>query len=374
MNEINNPQLRKVISEFFDVDKVVSIEPYGNGHINKTYVVTFHDCRYILQQINHHVFNSPFGVMHNIELVTNHIRKKVIFNGKNPRNAVLNTVNTKYGEIIAIVDNEYWRCLEFIENGIAYDIIENEQMFEEVGRVIGEFQRLLNDFHTRLLDDNIKHFHDTPYRYAHFQDVCKLDKYERVNTCQEEIDFINERRDVMSLITDALFERRIKRRVTHNDTKLSNVLIDKNTGKALCLIDLDTVMKGSVLYDFGDALRLGASTAVEDEKDLSKVNIDLGLIEAFTRGFLKEIKTIMQKSEFDLLYYGYLIITLEISMRFLDDYLDGDHYFHVAYPDHNLIRAKNQIKIVKEIEKNKDRINEIFQKLYDELDCHMENN
>lgn len=364
---------KDVIKEFFDPEKVKSIAKYGTGHINYTYIVEFSDVRYILQMINTTVFENPFGVMHNIEYVTKHIRSNIIYEGKNPHKTVLNTVLTRYNQLMAIVPvgdvDEYWRCFEFIEGGKTYDKIESPAMFLEVGRVVGGFQKLLQGFHTRIIVDNIKCFHDTPYRYNKFLDTCKIDRFDRVKECKKEIEFINNHKDIIGIITSKLASHEIPRRVTHNDTKLSNVMIDEKTGKGLCLIDFDTVMKGSLLYDYGDALRLGASNALEDEVDLKKVTINLKLFEAFTRGFLEEIKPIITDSEIDNLYYGYIIITLEVGMRFLDDYLNGDTYFRIDpnRPKHNLERAKNQLKLVEDIEKNHISIQKIIDKLLKEL-------
>lgn len=360
-------ELLKVAEEFFNVEKIISIKPINSGHINTTYMITMPETKYILQQINTHVFYSPFGLMHNVIEVTDYIRKKVIYEGKDPNRAVLNIVNSRCNQNIVIRNDKYWRCMQYIDGATTHEIIETPKMFYEVGRAVGEFQNLLLDFHTRILDDTIKHFHDTPYRYERFKNTVKLDNCNRVKNCQEEINFINKHSEVFPFITDRLAKKLIPQRVTHNDTKLNNVMIDNVTGKALCLIDLDTVMKGSLLYDYGDALRIGASTAVEDESDLSKVGINLELIKEFTLGFLEETKESITKNEVMALYEGYLVMTLEISMRFLDDYLDGDQYFRIDDEEHNLRRAKNQIKLVKEIEGNERNIKNVINGVLREL-------
>lgn len=365
-NEISG-ELLKVAEEFFNVEKIISIKPINSGHINTTYMITMPETKYILQQINTHVFYSPFGLMHNVIEVTDYIRKKVIYEGKDPNRAVLNIVNSRCNQNIVIRNDKYWRCMQYIDGATTHEIIETPKMFYEVGRAVGEFQNLLLDFHTRILDDTIKHFHDTPYRYERFKNTVKLDNCNRVKNCQEEINFINKHSEVFPFITDRLAKKLIPQRVTHNDTKLNNVMIDNVTGKALCLIDLDTVMKGSLLYDYGDALRIGASTAVEDESDLSKVGINLELIKEFTLGFLEETKESITKNEVMALYEGYLVMTLEISMRFLDDYLDGDQYFRIDDEEHNLRRAKNQIKLVKEIEGNERNIKNVINGVLREL-------
>ena len=360
--------LLKVLKEFFNVDNILDISEIKSGHINSTYLIEFKDCRYILQLLNSNVFASPFGVMNNINLITEHIRKRVVYEGRSVQRSVLNFVKTRYGQTLALVNGEYWRCMEFMEGGKTYELIDNEKIFEEAGKAIGDFQYLLHDFHTRLLDDTIPHFHDTPYRYEKFKQLIKENKNNpRLEECKKEISFINKHKAIMDYITSRIESKEFPRRVCHNDTKISNIMIDEDTGKFMCLIDLDTVMKGSVLYDYGDALRMGASTALEDEVDLSKVGINLRLIDAFTRGFLYETRPrnnaiYITEAEINSLYYGFLIITLELGMRFLHDYIDNDKYFRVdpKRPKHNLERARNQLKLVEEIENHKEEIEEII--------------
>ena len=367
--------LFRVLKEFFDTDNILDISEIKTGHINSTYLVEFPDCRYILQLLNSNVFPSPFGVMNNVNLITEHIKKRVVYEGRNLQKSVLNFVKTRYDQTLALVDGEYWRCMFFVEGGKTYEMIENEDMFEEAGKAVGDFQYLLHDFHTRLLDDTIKHFHDTSYRYERFKELIKENQDSpRVAECRKEIHFVKKHRSIMDYITSRIENKEFPRRVCHNDTKMSNIMIDENTGKFMCLIDLDTVMKGSLLYDYGDALRMGASTAAEDDPDLSHVGINLDLIDAFTRGFLYETRprnntVYITNAEIDSLYYGYLIITLELGMRFLHDYIDNDKYFKIDVdrPKHNLERARNQLKLVEEIEKHKDDIEAIIQKNKEKL-------
>lgn len=356
-----------VAKEYLNVEKIVEIKELKGGHINSTYLIIMPEAQYILQQINTDVFISPYGMMHNIREITEHIRKKVIYEGKDPNRSVLNIVKTIYNQVLCIRDNKYWRCMQYIGDSTAYDHVTSPEMFYEIGKAIGDFQHLLIGFHTRVLDETIAHFHDTPFRYKKFLDCIKVDRVGRVNEVKTEINFIKKRSAAYSTIVQWIENKEIPRRVTHNDTKPSNVLIDDKTGKALCLIDLDTVMKGSLLYDYGDALRIGASTAAEDETDLSKVSINLDLFEKFTRGFLESLKGIITEKEVSGLYDGFFIITCEIAMRFLHDYIDGDNYFKVSYPTHNLVRAQNQIKIVKEIERNKDEIHRIIKSILKDL-------
>lgn len=374
MNNINDDStIQRVVREYFNPEKIISINKFGSGLINDTFIVEFAEIKYILQKINDYVFQSPIGVMYNIELITEHIRNRVIYEGENYRNATLTLVKSKLNKNFVIVDDEYWRCYTWID-GKTYDSTTDPEIFYEAGKAVGRFQRLLEGFHTRFLTDNIKNFHNTPYRYETFRDVVKIDDVNRVALCQNEIEFINKRSKLMSIITDALHEKRIPRRVVHNDTKLNNIIFSKDGKTALCLIDLDTAMKGSLVYDYGDALRLGASTAAEDEVDLSKVFINFDLVRSFTKGFLETMKGVIEKEEIKLLLTGYYTMTLELGMRFLTDYLDGDQYFALSTyqkrnrPNINLERARNQLKLVEEIEKNYELLNQIILETLKELE------
>lgn len=362
-----------VLSEYFKLENIIDVYPYGNGHINHTYLVEFPTCKYIIQRINDDVFANPFAVMNNIELVTSHIRKNVIYNGQDARTCVLTTILTKYGQTMAIVNDEYWRCTRFIEEGITYDYTDNPEIFEEAGRTVGLFQRHLDTFQARLLVDTIKNFHNTPYRYNTFLDTIKIDRVDRVKECLKEIDFVNERKNKIDVIIKLLHERKIPRRVTHNDTKLNNIMIDKVTNKALGLIDLDTVMKGSLLYDYGDALRCGASTAEEDDVNLDNVKVNKEFFKVFTRGYLSEVKGIIVDEEIKKLVYSFFLMCFEVGMRFLTDYIDGDRYFKLTHeqkqkrPNINLERAKNQLKLAYEVEKNYQELTTIVNEVLNQL-------
>ena len=367
------PLPNAVLSEYFKIDNIIDVYPYGNGHINNTFVVIFPTCKYIIQKINDEVFTNPFAVMNNIELVTAHIRKNVIYNGQDARTSVLTTVLTKYGQTMAIVNDEYWRCTRFIEEGITYDQTDEPEIFEEAGRAVGLFHRHLDNFQARLLIDTIKHFHNTPYRYNTFLDTLKIDRVDRVKKCQEEIEFVNDRKDKIGIITKLLHERKIPKRVTHNDTKLNNIMIDKSTKKALAMIDLDTVMKGSLLYDYGDALRCGASTKEEDSTELEDVTVNVEFFKAFTRGYLKEVKGIIVDEEIKHLVYSFFLMCFEVGMRFLTDYIDGDRYFRLnteqkqKRPNINLERARNQLKLASEVEKRFDELTYVVNDVLSEL-------
>lgn len=360
----NKHFLYNVVKEFFNPNEILNIKKFGNGLINKTYLIEFKDIKYIIQKINSHVFTSPMAVMHNIDLITNHLRKKLTYEGKNFQKRTLTLIQTKHNENFAIVEDEYWRCYICID-GITYEETTDPNLFYQAGIAIGEFQTLLNDFHTPLLNDNIKNFHNTPKRYLDFINIVEKDIYNRKEKCLKEINFIIKRKDKMNLIIDSLNNKKIPLRVVHNDTKLNNIMFDHNH-HSLCLIDLDTTMKGSMLYDFGDALRKGASTTSEDDINLDKVLINFELVEAFIEGFLLSVKDIITDNEINLLYEGYYILTLELGMRFLTDYLDNDNYFSLDdeqkknRPSINLDRAKNQLKLLSEIEKNETYIRDII--------------
>lgn len=348
--------LYSVASEFINPHKIIEIKEINSGHINDTYLIIMPEAQYILQKINTNVFSSPFGMMHNIQEVTEFIRKKVIYEGNNPRRAVLNIIKTKYGQTLAIKKDKYYRMLEYITNSISYDMVPSKEIFSEIGRAVGIFQKLIQGFPPHVLDETIQNFHNTPHRYKQLQLSLKINYQSRVKETQEEISFFQKNKAIYNLIINKLKNKEIPSRVTHNDTKPSNVLFDNQTHKALCMIDLDTVMKGSIVYDYGDALRIGASNAKEDEEDLEKVSINLEYIQAFTLAFLKEVKEVITAKEVKLLYYGYYLMTIEVAMRFLTDYLNGDIYFKKQYEKHNLVRSRNQIKICKEIVKEGNNI------------------
>lgn len=366
-----------VLSDYFNVDNILEVIPYGNGHINKTYLVIFPTCKYIIQKLNSNVFENPFAVTHNIEIVTSHIKRRVIYDGKDERSCVLSNIQTKYGQTMAIVNNDYWRCVRFIEEGITYEHTSDLKIFEEAGVAVGQFQRHVDSLNSKLLVDTIKHFHDTPYRYNRFLDVVKIDRTSRVKNCINEIKYVNNHKDNLSIIATLLREKKIPRRVTHNDTKLNNIMIDKKTKKALGLIDLDTVMNGTLLYDYGDALRLGASLAKEDEVDLSKVGINYKMFKAFSKGYLRELKGIIKDEEIKHLIDGYFLMCFEVGLRFLTDYIDGDNYFVLnsiqkqTRPDINLERARNQLKLSNEVLTNKKKLTDTLNEVLKELKYHI---
>lgn len=348
--------------------KLVHYKLYGSGHINDSYQITFIEDnnyykRYLLQRVNHNVFNNVEELMSNIYKVTNYLHKVIKNEGGNPLIESLTLIMTKDGQYFYKDSlGNYWRAYHFIEEGIGYDLIVNKEHFYQSAIMFGKFQKILNDFPTNEIYDVIPNFHNTKLRYEFFLEVLNADAFNRKDSALNEIEFINNHKKYYSKIVDLLEKDLIPTRVTHNDTKLNNVLISTVTNKGVTVIDLDTIMKGSILYDFGDSIRFGASTALEDEKDLSKVNFDINLFEIFTKGFLGEVKDIITKEEINNLVNGALIMTIEVGIRFLTDYLNNDVYFKTKYSDHNLVRARTQIKLFSEMLKYSDKMNDIINK------------
>jgi Ser/Thr protein kinase RdoA (MazF antagonist) len=357
-------QMIQILDNFKINGSIIHAEEYGNGHINKTYLVTTSEKeKYILQQINTSVFKKPKEVMENIELVTCHIRKKYKNAKCDSSRVALEIIGTKDKKNYVKHKDGFWRCYKFIDGAKTYEQITNPRQFYEVGKAIGNFQKQLSDFPIKKLNITIPDFHNTPKRFEKFLDIANSDRKNRGMDIFNEIKFVCDRQKEMKYIVDGLKDSKIPLRVTHNDTKLNNVMIDEKTDEAICVIDLDTVMPGSVLYDFGDAIRVGASTAVEDESDLSKVELDLNLFKEFSKGFLEVLKKDLRKEEISGLVLSTKIITLECGMRFLTDYLDGDNYFKTHYDNHNLVRARCQFKLVQDIEKKEPEM----QKIIDEI-------
>ena len=330
--------------------------PYGNGHINRTYV-TKGSPRLLIQQINTNVFPNPRGMMDNIIAVTEHVKPKLAAKGKDPDRATLTVIPNKNGETLTQIGDLYFRVYYFIEDSCCYDLV-SPPILEAAGKSFGEFQQMLVDFPAETLFEVIPHFHDTPHRFEAFRAAIEADVKGRAAECADEINYYASHEAFYHTVADRLADGRLPLAVTHNDTKINNVLFDYD-GNGLCVIDLDTVMPGSRLYDYGDALRTGAATAAEDEEDLSKVGFDEEKFAAFTRGYLSTVKDAMTAEEIALLPESFLLLTLECGMRFLTDFLAGDTYFRIHKPNHNLIRARNQMKQAIEIEKALPRLHEI---------------
>ncbi len=345
-----------VVNGFEIGGTLTEIKRLGNGHINRTYFVSFDDngvmSDYVFQRINTKVFKMPVELMNNVVLVTEHIRRKTKEAGEDPERATIHFVRSKDGSYLYKDNNgEYWRAYRFLDNCIVYEQVERYEDFEKAGVALGRFQKMLSDFPADKLCETIPNFHNTVSRVKDFEKIIAADPEGRRAGCEAEVQFVLERRAYASRVLDAIATGEVPVRVTHNDTKLNNVLMDKYTNEVLCLIDLDTVMPGSALYDFGDSIRFGASSAAEDEQDLSKVNFVPALYDAYKKGYLSEAGDVLTEKELELLPFSAILMTYECGMRFLGDHIDGDNYFSISRPGHNLDRARTQFKLVSDMEK-----------------------
>jgi len=332
----------------------VSCKVFGHGHINHTLkLVTDTGAEYVLQKINTYVFKDPVRLMANVSAVTDFLRSRV----DDPRKA-LHFIPTYDGLYYHVDENgDYWRAYDFV-GGFCLDAPESDEDFYQSALAFGRFQHLLSDFPAETLYETIPEFHNTVDRYRQFREAVEANLSGRADQVQADIDFLLSREEVACSLQKLQAEGKLPLRVTHNDTKLNNVLLDKKTRKSLCVLDLDTVMPGLSLHDFGDSIRFGAATAAEDEPDLSAMSLDLHLFEVYTRGFL-EAATALTDMEVKMLPMGALAITLELATRFLKDYLDGDLYFKTAYPEHNLVRARAQMKLAADMQAKWDDMNRI---------------
>ena len=359
MKPVKNELLPAIVKKFQFEGQYVGILPYGSGHINDTFSVFFQleerTRRYILQRINTNVFRKPVELMENVIGVTRYLHGAIAAAGGDPLRETLNLVPTKDGAFYYVdEDGGYWRSYLFIENTVTLQQTRSKEEFYNSARSFGRFQMLLADYPAATLHETIPLFHNTPNRILQFKESLAADVKGRAAGVKEEIDFVLQREEYTHILVDMQEQRKLPLRVTHNDTKLNNVLIDSETGKGICVIDLDTVMPGLSLYDFGDSIRFGASTAAEDEQDLSKVHFDIGLFEAYTRGFLEVAGKVLTNAEIQSLPDGAKMMTLECGIRFLADYLAGDTYFKISREGHNLDRARTQFKLVEEMEQQWD--------------------
>ena len=338
----------------------MSIAPYGNGHINDTFCICVDvgeeaPVRYILQRVNRYVFPSPENVLENIARVTEHLRGVIVRAGGDPDRETLTLVKTHEGENYFVdEENGLWRVYLFVEDTISRDLPDTPELFALSGAAFGRFMCQLEGYDASTLHEAIKDFHNTPARYRQLMDAVARNDAGRLGEVGPELAFCMGYGEEVHTLLRALEAGEIPLRVTHNDTKLNNVLLDAKTGKGVCVIDLDTVMPGLAAYDFGDSIRFGANTAAEDEQDLSKVQLSLEMYEAFVRGYLSEAGAVMGERERELLPMGAKLMTLECGMRFLADYLNGDKYFKVHRDGHNLDRARTQFKLVRSMEENWD--------------------
>jgi hypothetical protein len=336
--------------EYCEKENVESVTRHGNGHINDTFLVKLKEGTHkklILQRINHEIFKDPEGLMENILKVTEHLRKKA----RDPYRETLTVVKTRDNKpFYKDPQGNYWRMYLYIENAICLEKVETPEEFYESAVSFGKFQSMLSDFPAETLRETIPDFHNTVKRYEDFERAVKEDRMGRASLVEKEIFFLRERKEEMARGQKMLESGELPLRVTHNDTKLNNIMMDSVTGKGICVIDLDTVMPGLSIYDFGDSIRFGANTAAEDETDLSKVSLDLDLFELYVKGYIEGADGRLTDAEICSLPYGAKNMTMECGMRFLTDYLNGDTYFKIHRENHNLDRARDQFKLVCDME------------------------
>ena len=356
--------IENVVSAFDVEGKVSEYVPFGNGHINDTRLVTMDNgVQYVLQRINKNVFKRPDLLMENYVGVTKFIRKKIEEMGGDPLREVLNAIYTKDGKPYTIdEDGQYWRLLVYVTDSIGYDKVERPEQFYDSALSFGDFQYMLRDYPADTLHETIVNFHNTPDRYRQLMEAIENNAAGRLAEVSAEVEFAKARREFAYTLENAHSEGKLPLRVTHNDTKLNNILFDINTGKTLCVVDLDTIMPGYSVNDFGDSIRFGATTALEDETDLTKVNFDISLYELYVKGFIEGAKGGLTEGELEMLPIGAIMMTFECGMRFLADYLNGDTYFRVHRPSHNLDRCRNQFKLVADMESQLDEMKAIVRK------------
>lgn len=361
--------IKEVLSCFDFEGKLLEIEKFGSGHINTTYLAKYESdnkiISYVIQEVNTNVFKNIDALMGNVFAVTSFLREKIKENGGDPDRETLNYMKTTEGDLYyRSADEKCYRAYRFVDNSKCCDSVSSAEIFEKSGLAFGRFQKYLSDFPATTLVETIPDFHNTIWRFENeFLPAVKADKAGRAEQCRNEIEFVMNRKNDCCRFTDLIAKGEIPIRVTHNDTKLNNVLFDNDSDEAICVIDLDTVMPGLALYDFGDSIRFGANTCAEDEKDTSKIAIDLDYFKAYAQGFLKEAGESFTQTEKDNLAFSAKLMTLECGMRFLTDYLNGDTYFRTAYPKHNLVRAKDQLALVADMEKHMDEMESIIKSL-----------
>ncbi|MGN0568722.1 MAG: phosphotransferase enzyme family protein [Acutalibacteraceae bacterium] len=365
--------LEEIIKNFNIDGEYIGYYLSNDGHINNTFVLEFDDGlgkikSYLLQLINTNVFKNPDELMENIVGVTEYLRKIVVDNGGDPERECLNVYFTSDGKpYYRDADGNCWRCYNFITGAHSCQSIDDPETFANAARAFGKFQCLLADYPSETLHETIPNFHNTLSRFADFEKAVSDNIAGRADSVRDEIDFVLARRDDAGVLVKLLEKGKLPLRVTHNDTKLNNVMFDNETDEGICVIDLDTVMPGLSLYDFGDSIRFGANTAAEDEKDLSKVSLSLPLYREYTAGYLSTAGQSLTPTEVEYLPFSAKLMTFECGMRFLTDYLNGDTYFRIAYDDHNLDRCHTQFRLVEDMERKMEDMKAITQEIYSRI-------
>lgn len=358
-------ELETILQKFPIEGNIISIAPYGEGHINQTFLAVTDRKRYILQKINTKLFRNVERLMNNIMLVTEYNRTVTKAKGLDPDDYCLSLVYTHDKKNYFYDESGDYRVYKYLENSVCYQTVSQPGLFYESAVAFGNFASLLAQFDATKLYEILPDFHNTEKRFTDFTRAVLRDPLGRRAETETEIAFINDRDYLYKTITDLLKSGVMPTKVTHNDTKLNNVLFDERTGKAMAVIDLDTIMPGSICYDFGDSIRFGCNPALEDERDLSKVNFQLPLFEEYTKGYLYSLGSSITSVEKDNLAIGAILMTLECGMRFLADYLEGDTYFHTSRPKQNLDRCRTQLKLVADMEDAYERMQHIVSTYYE---------
>lgn len=351
-------QLLNILDQFQLTEKVVSAEPFGNGHINDTLKVTNEkgEIKYVLQRINHQIFTNVDMLQNNIQIVTSHIRKKLEEKGENDIDRkVLTFLPTKDNKLYYFDGDNYWRVCLFIPNSKSYEEVTPELSYE-AGKAFGDFQSMLADIPEGTLGETIPNFHNMEFRLEQFHDAVKNNAAGRLDEVKDLIEEIEKRAEAMCIQERLYREGKLKKRTNHCDTKVNNMMFDAKTDKVLCVIDLDTVMPGFVLSDIGDFIRTGANTGAEDDENQDNVNVNMDIFKAYTRGYMEKAKSFLTPMEIKLLPYGGRLLTYMQTVRFLTDYINGDTYYKIHSPKHNLIRTKAQFKLLQSLEAHADEM------------------
>lgn len=363
----NDPIVAEVLTAFDFPETLLGAVRYGQGHINDTFCVICQPqegdaVRFILQGLSLAAFPHPEELMENFIGITSYLRRQIIAQGGDPMRETLSLVKTRDGrDFYTDKNGKVWRLTPFIENTDCFQKATPE-LFEASARTFGRLQKQMADYPAETLHETIYKFHDTENRYLNFEKALAADKMGRAKDVTAEIEFVKSRKADCSVALQALRDGKLPLRVTHNDTKLNNILVDRTTHQGICVIDLDTTMPGLSINDFGDSIRFGANHSAEDEKDLDKVNFDLELYEAYTRGFLEGADGCLTQGELEYLPWGARLMTLECGIRFLTDFLEGDTYFRIHYPQQNLDRCRTQFKLVKDMEQQFDQMHAVVRK------------
>ncbi|UIR56728.1 aminoglycoside phosphotransferase family protein [Sphingobacterium sp. SRCM116780] len=356
-NQING---LKAAAAFSLGEDIISVDAFGSGHINDTFRVTTKNANgksFLLQRINHHIFQNVEGLMQNIKHVTDHLKSKVAHLPiLNQESQVLTIIPTKSNDLYFLdEDGNYWRMFVLIEGTKSYDVVETPKQASEGGKAFGKFQMQLADLDATKIVEVLPNFHNIQFRLDNLNRAIAADTQNRVKDVKDVLDFIFDREERMKTILNLAAKGELPLRITHNDTKFNNVLLDQND-QAQCVIDLDTVMPGYVAYDFGDAIRTIINPVEEDEKDLSKIVLNIPLYAAYAEGYLNEAKEFLTDVEVQSLLEGVFLLPYMQGVRFLTDYIEGDHYFKTKYDNHNLVRTKTQLKLVEEMEKQEQEL------------------